>query len=81
MIFVLIGNTCVQLETQRYSNESQNILINATFHPEMFNEATTQVNHIYCINKEYEKTRKNISYCVYVNWYLSKYKILQGFKI
>lgn len=81
MIFVLIGNTCVQPETQRYSNASQNILIHATFHPEMFNEATTQVNHIYCINKECEKIRKNIFYCVYVHWYLSKYKILQGFKI
>lgn len=81
MIFVLIGNTCVQTETQRYSSASQDILIHAICHPELFNEATSQVNYIYCINKEYEKTRKNIFYCIYVNWYLSKYKILQGFKI
>lgn len=81
MIFVLIENTCVQPETQRYSNASQDILIHATFHPELFNKTTSQVNHIYSTNKEYEKTRKNIFYCVYANWYLSKYKILQGFKI
>lgn len=58
MILVLIENTCVQPETQRYSNASQDILIHATFHPELFNKATSQVNHIYCTKNNMKKQER-----------------------